>query len=609
MRKLEIKVATRATQGIWDICAVMSRRLASDTGNVCPVEFMAAALRLFQSRSCGKCVPCRVGLGQLADLLDKMLEGNGTMEDLEQIEKTCHTVAAGSDCAIGSEAAKALQVMLPAFREDFISHLERGRCVAVFQSVPCVGGCPAHVDIPGYIALVKAGRYADAVRQIRKENPFPAVCGLICEHPCEYHCRRKLVDDAINIRGLKRFAVDSAGDVPAPERLPSTGKKVAVIGAGPCGLTAAYFLSLMGHDVTVYEKRKRTGGMLRYGIPCYRLPDSYLDRDIDVILSTGITLKTDVSVGEDIPIQTIKDTYDSIFIAIGAHSNKKLGVENEDKRGVMSAVDMLRYIGDGGTFDFKGKNVVIVGGGNVAMDVTRTSKRLGAASVKCVYRRRVEDMTALPEEVEGAVAENCEIIPLKAPSRIEIDQDENVTALWVQPQIVGEVVNGRPAPRAANQPEERIPADVIILAIGQDIESEYFQAAGIPVKRSMLQADNGCQVPGEPGIFVGGDCQYGPATVIRAIEAGKVAAANIDRYMGFDTQLDLGVDIPPASFQISGPCGRANMVEESPLERQNTFDLVERGLTPEEAAQECTRCLRCDHYGRGSFKNGRVVKW
>lgn len=609
MKQQTLNSAAKAERTIQDICAEMGRTFASDTGHVCPVDFTAALLRLLQSRSCGKCVPCRIGLGNLADLLEEVLAGEGQMETLEEIENLSRTVGKSADCAIGQEAAHLLQTMLPAFREDFKSHLEHGRCIASTMSVPCVSGCPAHVDIPGYIALTCAGRYADAVRQIRKDNPFPSVCGLICEHPCEARCRRNGVDDAVNIRGLKRYAVDKAGVVPAPACLPKTGKRVAIVGAGPSGLTAAYYLSLMGHEVEVYESRKRTGGMLRYGIPCYRLPDEYLDRDIDAIVSTGVKVHTGVAVGTDLPVEKLRAEFDCVYIAIGAHGDKKLGIENEGARGVMSAVEMLRHIGDGGTFDFAGKNVVIVGGGNVAMDVTRTSMRLGAKSVKCVYRRRIEDMTALPEEVEGAAAEGCEIIPLMAPARVEADENDNATGLWVQPQIIGSVQRGRPAPRKANKPEVLIPADVIVVAIGQDIEIAPFQAAGIPMERSWFLADRACQVPGEENLFVGGDCQTGPATVIRAIEAGKVAAANIDRALGFDTQLDLGVEVPAASVWISGPCGRVNMTEESALIRKNNFVLMEQGMSDEEAMQECSRCLRCDHYGKGAFRQGRVEKW
>jgi len=609
LRHLTIRSASRAERELQSVSAELSRRLSSDTGHVCPVEFTAALLRLFQSRSCGKCVPCRIGLGELADQLDLVLDGRGQRDTLALVERLARTIGLAADCAIGQEAARQLQVMLPAFRADFLSHLEKNRCAAETVSVPCVTGCPAHVDIPGYIALTREGRYADAVRQIRKDNPFPSTCALICEHPCEAVCRRNNVDDAVNIRGLKRYAVEKAGVVPAPARLPDTGKKIAVIGAGPSGLTAAYYLSLMGHQVEVFERRRRTGGMLRYGIPSYRLPDEWLDRDIDAILSTGVTLHTEVSVGDDLPIADLRRDFDAVYIAIGAHTDKKLGIPGEDARGVMSAVEFLRHMGEGGTFDFTGKNVLIVGGGNVAMDATRTSMRLGAASVKCLYRRRIEDMTALPEEVEGAVAEGCEVLPLLAPVRVETDAEDSVVGLWMQPQIIGAVQRGRPAPRKADKPEELFRADIIIVAIGQDIEVEPFRAAGIPVERAWFRADGATKVPGEAGLFVGGDCESGPATVIRAIEAGKVAAANIDRELGFDHQLELGVEIPAASVWISGPCGRVNTTEESALIRKDNFCLMERNMSHEEAMQECSRCLRCDHYGKGGFRGGRDQKW
>ena len=609
MNGIRIKERKSTEKGLQAVNNELSRHLQAFSGDVCPVEYMAAALRLSQAQSCGKCVPCRVGLGNLADKMDSILAGEAVEEDLKLIAKTCHTIALTADCAIGREAALLLENNLKAFEEDFLSHIKYGKCSAQFKSVPCVYGCPANVDIPGYIALTQAERYKDAVRLIRKDNPFVAACALICEHPCETRCRRGLVDTAVNIRGLKRFALEQAGIVEAPAKLAPTGKKIAVIGAGPSGLTAAYYLSLMGHEVTIYEKRKRLGGMLRYGIPNYRLPDNYLDQDIDNILSTGVVVKTEVTIGEDITLDKLKKDYDSIYIAIGAHTDKKLGIANEDKKGVMSAVELLRHIGDGGSFDFGGKNVVIVGGGNVAMDATRTAKRLGAASVTCVYRRRIEDMTALPEEVEGAKAEGCEIMTLMAPNRIEIDEQENVVGLVVDPQIIGEVKRGRPSPRKADKAEVLLPADIIIVAIGQDIESDPFKAAGLAVDRACLKASNDTKAIGQEGIFVGGDCQSGPATVIKAIEAGKVAAANIDHYLGCDSILDLGVEIPHAPAKYTKPSGRVNMTEKAAEDRKNNFALMENSLTYEEAMQETNRCLRCDHYGKGSFCGGRKVQW
>ncbi len=608
MSRLEVTSTSKAERTVRGLYDSLSRRIAASPVGNCPVELTSAFLKLCLAQSCGKCIPCRIGLDRLAALVDGLLDGEGDTKTLDLIEKTARAIADSSDCAIGFEAAKLVLDGMAAFRDDYNSHIKSGRCTSSFASIPCTAECPAHVDIPAYIALAGEGRFADAVRVIRKDNPFPSVCGLICEHPCEHHCRRSLVDSAVNIRGIKRYAIDNAGVVPAPAKNSSTAKSVAVIGGGPAGLSCAYYLSLMGHKVTVFEQRTRLGGMLRYGIPCYRLPDSYLDADIDVILSLGIEVKTGVRIGNDITLDQLRASYDSVYISIGAHSDKKLGIDGEDKQGVISAVELLGGIGDEELPDFGGKRVVIIGGGNVAMDVTRTSMRLGAESVKCVYRRRVEDMTALPEEIEGAVAEGCEILPLLAPARVEND-GEKVTGLVVKRQVIGAYDRGRPKPYNASLPEETIPCDIIIVAIGQTIDSAHFAESGAPLRWDQIDASRTGAVPALDGVFAGGDCVSGPSTVIKAIEAGKVAAANIDEYLGCHTAIELDADIPAATYKFKSACGRVNNSEREADERAHDFDLMQKPMTDEEAKQECSRCLRCDHYGCASLKGGRVNKW
>ena len=559
--------------------------------------------------SCGKCTPCRGGLGQLHKLIETVLDGDATESTLDLIEKTARVINATADCAIGYEAAQMVLRGLNGFREDYEAHL-KGTCLCRFdKAVPCVSLCPANVDIPGYVALVKAGRYKDAVRLIRKDNPFPSACALVCEHPCESHCRRRLVDAAVNIRGLKRMAVDNAGEVPVPPCAPATGKKVAVIGGGPSGLTAAYFLSLMGHKVTVYEKRKYLGGMLRYGIPSYRLPREILDKEIDTILSTGIEAKTGVDIGTDVTFEEIRENFDATYIAIGAHTDNKLGIEGEDGNGVISAVEMLRSIGDGEMPDYTGKRVVVIGGGNVAMDCTRSSMRLGAKSVTCVYRRRREDMTAMPEEVEGAMAEDCDIVELMTPEKIELDENGNVRALWVAPQMISNIKRGRPAPVRAEAPLRRIECDLIVVAIGQAIESRHFASSGIQTKWGRIMADMKTIVSDHDGLFSGGDCVTGPASAIMAIAAGKTAAANIDHYLGFDSKISVDVEIPEAPIAPQPPCGRINLTERCAEERKHDFLLMENSMTLQQAYQEASRCLRCDKFGYGALKGGRIFQW
>ena len=609
MSRLRITPWENSQRTVDDLYADMERRISAAPCGNCPVELTSAFLKLCLAQSCGKCVPCRIGLDRLAALLDQLLDGQGSQADLDTILRTAQSIVDSADCAIGFEAAQMVLDGYVAFQDDYLAHVTQGSCTANFKSVPCVELCPAHVDVPGYISLVGEERYDDAIRLIRKDNPFPSVCGLVCEHPCETHCRRTIVDSPLNIRGIKRFAVDHAGEVPAPPRAPSSGKTVAIVGGGPSGLTAAYFLSLMGHTVTVFERKPKLGGMLRYGIPSYRLPGSYLDRDIDTILSTGVSVRVNCEVGTDVTLEELRRDYDSLYLAIGASLHKGLGIPGEDAKGVLSAIEMLDITIRSVKPDFTGKHVVVVGGGNVAMDATRTAVRLGAASVKCVYRRRISDMTALPEEIEGAMAEGCEVLPLKAPVRIETDDDGAVTALVVQPQVIGEVRGGRPAPRKADQPEERIACDVVLMAVGQVVDSKSFAQAGVPTDHNnIVTADDG-SVPGLEGVFSGGDCVSGPATVILAIEAGKVAAASIDEYLGFHTAISANLDSPPAPFRLKHATGRVDLTEREANWRKNDFELMENCMSEQEMAQECSRCLRCDHYGHAGFKGGRLIKW
>ncbi|NLU24943.1 MAG: FAD-dependent oxidoreductase [Clostridiales bacterium] len=611
MSRLDIKTPSKAQTVVDNLYRDVERRIAASPPGLCPVDMSLTFLQLCHAQSCGKCVPCRIGLGQLSKLIAQVLDGTGTMDTVAIIEKTARNIVNTADCAIGRDAARLVLDGMEGFRDDYEEHVQHHRCLAGLENpVPCVALCPAGVDIPGYVALVKAGRYADAVRLIRKDNPLPISCAYICEHPCEARCRRNMIDDAINIRGLKRYAVDHAGIVPNPPCAPATGKKVAIIGGGPSGLSCAYYLTLMGHKVTIYEEKKKLGGMLRYGIPNYRFPRAKLDEEIESILSTGIEVYTGITVGRDVTFDRLQQEYDCLYIAIGAHTDKKTGIEGENSKNVMSAVEMLRAIGDDEMPDFTGKQIVVIGGGNVAMDVTRSSIRLGAKKVTCVYRRRQEDMTALPDEVDGAIAEGAEVMCLDAPVRIEVDKNGCAAALWVQPQIIGEADKaGRPRPNKASLPEIRIPADIVVVAIGQGIETQGFEQTGIPIKRGTFVAESSAHVDNMDNVFAGGDCVTGPASAIRAIAAGKVAAANIDEHLGYRHEIEVDIDIPAPLLNNRPPHGRINTTERDAFERRCDFEDIECGLTEEGACTEASRCLRCDHFGYGIFKGGRIVKW
>lgn len=616
MSRLNLEKQTQAQRTVERLYKDLERYLIASPPGACPIDLQLSFLKLCHAQTCGKCVPCRIGLGQLQHLLEAVLEGKATEQTIETIRSTAENIRDSADCAIGYEAANMVLTGMNGFMDDYLHHIRTGTCSGMTEAaIPCTAFCPAKVDIPGYIALVAAGRYADAVRLIRKDNPFPTACGLICEHPCEAHCRRNIIDTAVNIRGLKRMAVDSApsNTVPMPEKAPATGKRVAIIGGGPSGLTAAYYLQLMGHHTAVFEAKSKLGGMLRYGIPSYRFPRERLQQDLDAILAAGTEIHLNSKIGNapgEISLEQLNKDYDAVYIAIGAHTDKKIGIEGEDADGVISAVELLRNIGDDHMPDFTGKTVLVVGGGNVAMDCTRSAIRLGAAKVGIAYRRRQEDMTALPEEIEGAIAEGAELYSLKAPHKIEKDADGKVAALWVEPQIIGPIDDwGRARPVRADLPLLRIPCDIVIVAIGQGIELQSFEDAGIKVKRGSIEALDSTQLPDEGKLFAGGDCVTGPATVIRAIAAGKIAAANIDEYLGYHHEIFCDVDIPAPGLEDKQPCGRIQMNEVEASQRKTSFDAFECGMTLQEACQEAGRCLRCDKFGMSSLKGGRTFRW
>jgi len=590
-----------------------ARMVQATPPGACPIATQLSLLQLANAQTCGKCTPCRVGMPRIEALMQKLLAFEGSAADVAEIRRRAQLLNDTGDCAVGRNAGRLVLEGLDIFASEFEDHIRNKRCeTGTQQPVPCVAQCPAHVNVPAYIALVQEGDCAGAVKMIRKDNPFPTACALICEHPCEEHCRRNLIDAPLNIRGIKKYAVDNApaDTVETPARAASTSKRVAVIGGGPSGLTCAYYCALMGHDVTVFEGRKQLGGMLRYGIPAYRFPRERLEQDVNAILGVGgIQVKCGCKVDGVDEMKRISAEFDAVYVAVGALSGKTLRMEGSDASGVMSAVQLLERIGDGEYPDFTGKRVVVVGGGNVAMDCARTSVRAGAQSVTVAYRRRIDDMTALPEEVEAAIAEGVEMATLQAPVRIETDEAGNAAALVCQPQMIGPVKGGRPAPLPASKPEVAIPADVVLIAVGQAVESFPFNDFGMQTNRSLFAADENLQAEGFENLFVGGDCQTGPKTAILAIGAGKVAARNIDDFLGFNHRIDCGAAAPAARPNKLQPCGRVQIAERPAHERKNDFAYVELPMSAEEAAQECGRCLRCDHFGIGALTGRRLEQW
>lgn len=609
MTTISVKPKAPDDAKIADSLDVFARRVSTTPPGMCPIALQLSLLETSGLQTCGKCVPCRDGIPQLAGLMRKILMCQATPDDLTQLRALADMVRSTSDCAIGYQAGQMVLDSLETFAAEYESHVHGRSCQAgVGQTVPCETNCPAHVNVPAYIALTGQGDYDQAINMIRKDNPFPTACALICEHPCEMRCRRELIDAPINIRGIKRFAVDqiAADQVPVPDALPVTGRRIAVIGGGPSGMTCAYFSALMGHSVDVFEGRQKLGGMMRYGIPPYRFPRERLDEDLRAILSAGnINVHFNAPVDAD-GMARIAQEYDAVYVAIGAQTGKTLRLENSDADGVISAVDMLGKIGEEVFPDFTGKRVVVIGGGNVAMDCARTSVRAGAKTVTVAYRRRIDDMTALRMEIDSAIAEGVEMQTLQSPDSIEVDAQGHCTALITQPQIIGPVKNGRPSPQAADKPKHRIPADIILIAVGQDIVSDPFEEFGMQTNRGRFAADETLKATGYDNIFVGGDCQTGPKTVIMAIGAGKAAARNIDEYLGYHHKLNCGVETPLPIRNDRTPMGRVNLMERPANERKQDFEGVEMEMSLEEAVQECDRCLRCDHFGCGALEGGRI---
>ena len=490
---------------------------------------------------------------------------------------------------------------------------EANRCLGCKKPM-CQQGCPIHTNIPEVIRLLKDNHLDDAGRMLFENNPLTTVCSLVCNHEnqCEGHCIRNRMPshDPVHFSIIEDYISTTYANKMTSGPAPKNGMKAAVVGSGPAGLTVAVLLARWGYDVTIFDARDKIGGVMRYGIPNYRLPREVLDAEIASMLALGIDVHVNVNVDDDVTFDELRQQNDALYIALGAHTDKKTGIEGEDAEGVISAVEMLREIGDDYMPDFRNKDIVVIGGGNVAMDVCRSAVRLGARKVSCVYRRRQEDMTALPEEVEGAVAEGVELVTLQAPVRIETDANGHAVALWTQPQIIGEMdKKGRPAPEKAKRSEKRIAADVVVVAIGQGVETHGFEQTKIAIKRGAFVAEASGQIDNMDGVFAGGDCVTGPATVIRAIAAGKVAAANIDEYLGFHHEIDPGVEIPTARLNNKPPHGRIDTTEREAGERKHDFKCIECGLTDEEAYSEASRCLRCDHFGYGIFRGGRKGKW
>jgi len=472
---------------------------------------------------------------------------------------------------------------------------------------PCQQTCPAGVDVQGYIALIAMGKPREAVRLIKQTNPLPLVCGRVCVRECEVACRRNRVDDRVGIDYLKRYATDIDIEDPwTPEVPPANGNKVAVVGGGPAGLTCAYYLILKGYAVTLFERAPHLGGMLRYGIPEYRLPKELLDKEIQWITDLGVTVKTQAALGADFSLADLKNQgFAAIYLAFGAQKAKGMRLPGENEiEGVLSGIDFLWQLQGEKKPEIFG-NVIVVGGGNTALDAARTARRLGAAKVTLLYRRTRKEMPAHPMEIEAALEEGVELTELSAPTEL-VQENNRLQALTCIRMELGEPdASGRRSPVPKDGSEYRLPCDFVISAIGQDVDLCGLQQDPLlkSTRHSTLVFSASTFETSLPGVFTGGDMATGPAVAIDAIAHGKIAANAIDHYVRsgkavgrtqeFVSRKETFGDIPESDFAGLAKIQKEKMPELPAAERARTFEEVELGFAPAQAKAEAGRCLEC----------------
>ena len=576
----------------------------------CMVDVARYFVEFTHSESCGKCVPCRVGLDTSLRLLNRFTVGKATHDDLVQLDELCRMVRDTSLCGLGQSAPNPVLTSLRHFRHEFEDHIVAKRCRAgVCEDLalsPCENSCPLHMNIPRFLQLYREGRVEDAFLAVILDNPLPASTGRVCQHPCDDRCRRAALDEPVNMRDVHRRIADEVLLDPArfealvarvrALRMEPTGREVAIVGAGPTGLTCAYYLALLGHTVTVFDERPAPGGMLRYALPEYRLPKAVLDRECELIERMGVRYVMNTSVGSNLALNDIAHQYDAVFLAIGTWKESWVYLPGTELTGVVPALPFLEAVSRDQEVPV-GKSVVVIGGGNAAIDSARTARRLGA-QVTVVYRRERRDMPAIPEEIEAAEHEGVRIAYLAAPHRIVGDQAGQVKALEAVRTKPGEFdTSGRRRPVPTDE-VIRIECDTVILAVGEKVDADFCKASGLTLKEAgTIEVDRYSLETSRDKFYAGGDLIAGASNVSNAMGYGKKAARNIDkRLMG---QKRFAALAPNVAYSMAPPDepvegGRHVPGEVAPAVRVASAVEVSLGLTPAAALAETSRCLRCD---------------
>ena len=575
----------------------------------CMVDVARYFVEFTHSESCGKCVPCRVGLNKALRILNAITAGNGHQEQMSLLDELGRMIRECSLCGLGQTAPNPVLTTIRHFRDEYEDHIVAHRCRAgVCQELalsPCENSCPLRMNIPRFLELYQEGRLEEAFESVVMDNPLPASTGRVCQHPCDNRCRRQSFDEVVNMREVHRFLADSVYQTARFEpmmkrilarKLKPTGHKIAVAGSGPTGLTAAFYLAMLGHEVTIFEERSEAGGMLRFAIPEYRLPKAVLRRELDLIEGVGVKMEFNVRVGFDLPLNELASRFDAVFLSIGTWKESWLYLPGTELKGVYPALPFLESVAKGEKVA-AGKRVTVIGGGNAAIDSARTMLRKGA-KVTILYRRERKDMPAIEEEIQAAEDEGVRFVYLAAPHRIVGDKDGNVKAIEIVKTRLGEYdKSGRKRPIPTDE-VQRFECDSVILAVGETFDQDFCRASGLALKEEgTIVVDRFTYETSRPNFYAGGDVITGASNVSNAMGCGKQAARNIDEKLTGEQRWEQLFPEIEYSRQAPGEpsLSRRHTAPSLPAQaRARNEEEVVAALTAQEALEECQRCLRCD---------------
>jgi len=614
--QMDVKIDYESLQSLGAI--VGSGGLVVMDESTCMVDLAKFFMEFIQNESCGKCIPCREGTRRMLEILKAITrprrKENGQdallrFQGILNLEKLAKTIKETSLCGLGQTAPNPVLSTLRWFRDEYEAHIYERRCPAgacrELVGAPCANTCPVDTEVWRYVAHVARGEYDEAYRVVRQANPLPISCARVCHHPCEAMCRCGTTGgEPIAVRALKRFLVDNVAPSaykPVVREAPKGAKRVAVIGGGPSGLSAAHGLSLLGHKVTVFEREKKAGGMLVCAIPEYRLPRENLAREVKSLLNKNMEIRTGKALGRDFTVDSLlKEGFDAVYIAIGSHSSRKLGLPGEDAKGIMHGVDFLK------SYNLKGAELAsgrvgIVGGGNSAIDAARVAIRQKAVeSVTVFYRRSLSEMPAYKEEVAAAAEEGVKFVPLVAPVQIIAEGGRLAQVEFVRNKMGAKDASGRQGTVTVSCSEHQVPLDTLIIAISESPDLSGLGKMNAS-KRGGVATDAGTMQTSVKGVFAGGDAVRGPNTVIEAIADGKRAAAMMDRYLtGRQLATIAKVRLPSVYVEpVEVPEGegapeRVKSPHLAAKARRKNHCEVELGISETAAKAEACRCLRCD---------------